>query len=82
MACLGCVLIGIGFAIFCVSAFFIPEKKPDGVSGFDAETAELLTRPAHEVLARQLAAANGAPEFMWRKYTPLAVSEIIARRGR
>ena len=81
MACIGCVLMGVGSAILCVSAFFIPEKKPEGVTGFDAETAELLTRPAHEVLARQLALSNGAPEFMWRKYTPLAVAHIIARRG-
>ena len=80
MACLGCVLMGVGAAILAVSAIFIPEKKPKGVTGFDAKTAELLRMPAHEMVARQLAVSDGAPEFLWRKYTPLAVAKIIERR--
>jgi hypothetical protein len=32
-------------------------------------------------VARQLAIRAGAPEFMWRRYTPLAVSIILQRKS-
>jgi hypothetical protein len=79
MESIGLHLLALGVIIICVTAAFRPDREESVVSGFDKETAELLTRPAHEVLARQLAVAHGAPEFMWRKYTPLVVNQIIQR---
>jgi hypothetical protein len=50
------------------------------VTGFDAESIEWLTMPAHERLAKQLARYHGYPDFLWRKFTPLAVSIILTSR--
>jgi hypothetical protein len=50
------------------------------ITGFSKEDAELLSMPAHERVARQLAIQTGAPEFMWRRYTPLAISIILQRK--
>jgi hypothetical protein len=47
------------------------------VSGFDAATIELLIMPRHEFLAKQIAKARGYPDFLWRKFTPLAVYHIL-----
>jgi hypothetical protein len=75
---LGEILIGIGAAIV-VALLIINNRKKPRVSGFSSEDVELLTMPAHEQVARQLARYHGAPEFMWRRYTALAVSIILAR---
>jgi hypothetical protein len=56
-------------------------RRRERVTGFSTEDTELLTMPAHERLARQLAIRAGAPEFMWRRYTPLAVSIILQRKS-
>ncbi|MHC2552368.1 hypothetical protein [Bradyrhizobium elkanii] len=50
------------------------------VSGFSAEDVELLSMPAHERVARQLCRFHGQPEFMWRRYTALAVAQILQRK--
>lgn len=55
-------------------------RRRERVTGFSKEDAELLTMPAHERVARQLAIRAGAPEFMWRRYTPLAISTILQRK--
>lgn len=55
-------------------------RRRERVTGFSQEDAELLSMQAHERVARQLAIRAGAPEFMWRRYTPLAVSIILQRK--
>lgn len=47
------------------------------VYGFSEEDTELLMMPNHERLARQLAQIHGYPPFEWRRFTPLAVAEIL-----
>ncbi|WFU52281.1 hypothetical protein QA639_21470 [Bradyrhizobium pachyrhizi] len=68
--------LGLGLTIAALIANNWRQSKAR-VYGWSAEDAEKLTMPAHERLARQLAVRAGAPEFMWRRYTPLAVSIIL-----
>ena len=77
---LGDILLGLGLGL--TSAALIANnwrRSKPRVHGWSEADAELLTMPAHERLARQLAVRAGAPEFMWRRYTPLAVSIILRK---
>lgn len=76
---LGDIALGAGLAI-SIAALIANNWRPKRVKGFSPEDVELLSMPAHERVARALAVKAGAPEFMWRRYTPLAVSIILQRK--
>jgi hypothetical protein len=76
----GEIMVVTGIVTFIVIKIYVWCRPRPRVTGFDAETAELLSTPRHEVLAKQLAQMHGYPPLMWRKFTPLAVSYILASR--
>lgn len=76
---LGEILLGAGAAI-CIALLVVNNRPKPRVFGFSSEDVDLLIMPAHERVARQLARHYGAPEFEWRRYTPLAVSIILQRK--
>ncbi|WP_316207426.1 hypothetical protein [Bradyrhizobium sp. SZCCHNR3118] len=76
VALMGC---GIGLLTGLLILWITRPEKPR-VSGFSDEDTELLNMPAHERLARQLAVQHGVPEFLWRRYTPLAVAMILEKK--
>jgi hypothetical protein len=70
-------LIAIGLIVIAYSVNAI--RRQPRVSMFSSSEMELLMMPAHERLARAYARIHGAPEFEWRRFTHLAVAEIIRR---
>lgn len=78
----GIALLGIGLLMVVSGIHWMIKsrrQRRERVTGFDQETAELLMMPAHERLARDLAISRGYPEFVWQRFTPLAVSILIHR---
>jgi hypothetical protein len=71
------LMIAAGIGILITASIITRRRTQPRVTGFSSDDIEMLTMPAHERLARQLAKFYGAPSFMWRRYTPLAVSIII-----
>jgi hypothetical protein len=74
---LGDIILGLGLGLTIAALIANNWRSEPRVKGFSASDAERLTMPAHEIVARQLAVAAGAPEFMWRRYTPQAVLKLL-----
>lgn len=77
---IGELIMGVGLGLSIAALIANNWRSKPRVTGFSHEDAEMLTMPAHERVARALAVRAGAPEFMWRRYTPLAVSIILQRK--
>ncbi|MEH2517455.1 hypothetical protein V1279_003028 [Bradyrhizobium sp. AZCC 1610] len=75
-----CIVVGV-LLLIAAAAFRLMKLEESRVSGFDDADLELLNMPAHERIAKDLAKLHGYPEFMWRRFTPLAVT-ILLMRGR
>jgi hypothetical protein len=72
-----CIIVGVLLLIAAAAARWM--QREERISGFDAESTELLNMPAHERIAKDLAKLHGHPEFMWRRFTPLAVTFLLMR---
>jgi FtsZ-interacting cell division protein ZipA len=76
---IGAGLLVVGLVIVFALLIVAWTQPRSRVSGFDAASIEQLTMPTHERLAKKLAHLHGCPEFMWRRFTPLAVSMILLK---
>lgn len=74
---IGYAVFGVGLGLTIAALIANNWRSKPRIKGFSQSDADRLLMPAHEIVARQLAVAAGAPEFMWRRYTPLAVLKLL-----